>query len=319
MTCTLEIGHIGASINIRWMKSDRYKASADRRPFLPTVMNKIEKRRGLTSTSTLENELTAVRSFVKFAGKGLTMNDVTSKLIIGYERWLLKRGLKNNTAACYLRSLRAVLNRCGKDGTSLFKKVRTGTFPTEKRAVDKATIRKIEVVRLTPGSFPALARELYIFSIMAMGMPFVDLAHLKKSNVCDGHIVYHRQKTGKRIKVKIEPCMQKIIDRHSNPDSPYVFPLLKTGSEREYASLLNRYNQALNKISVKAGLPQSLTSYTARHTWATTAYKNGEPLAVISKALGHSSPIVTLNYLKEIDDEAVVRANRMLIERFNIF
>ena len=191
MTCTLEIGHIGASINIRWMKSDRYKASADRRPFLPTVMNKIEKRRGLTSTSTLENELTAVRSFVKFAGKGLTMNDVTPRLMIGFERWLLKRGLKNNTAACYLRSLRAVLNRCGKDGTNLFKKVRTGTFPTEKRAVDKATIRKIEAVQLNSGSFPALARELYIFSIMAMGMPFVDLAHLKKSNVCNGHIIYH--------------------------------------------------------------------------------------------------------------------------------
>ena len=64
MICTLEMGHIGAYINIRWLKSDRYEASADRRPFLPTVMNEVEKRRGLTSKSTLENELTAVRSFI---------------------------------------------------------------------------------------------------------------------------------------------------------------------------------------------------------------------------------------------------------------
>ena len=317
MTCTLEVGHIGASINIRWMRSDRYYASADKRSFLPTVLNEIEKRRGLTSTSTLENELTAIRSFIRFAGKGITMGDITPQLIGNYERWLIGKDIRKNTSACYLRSLRAVLNRCGKDGTNLFKKVRTGTFPTEKRAVDKKTIRKIEAVRLTPGTFPTLTRELYIFSIMAMGMPFVDLAHLKKSDVHDGHIIYHRQKTGKRIKVKIEPCMQEIIDRYNDPESPYLFPLLKTDSEKEYASLLNRYNRTLNKISLKAGLPQSLTSYTARHTWATTAYKTGEPLAVISKALGHSSPIVTLNYLKETDDKAVMLANSLILREFN--
>lgn len=317
MNCFIEVGNFGAYLNIRWIKNERNNESADRRPFLPTVNNEIEQRRGLTSRSTLENELTAVRSFTRFAGKSIAMGDVTPKLINDYERWLLAKGVKRNTSACYLRSLRAVLNRCGKDGTSLFQKVRTATVRTEKRAIDEASIHKVRNIRLSPRGFPAIARELYLFSIMAMGMPFVDLAHLRKSDVCNGHIIYHRQKTGKRIKVKIEPCMQRIIDQFSKSESPYLFPLLKSGSDQEYLTLLNRYNRALAKISTIAGLTKKLTSYTARHTWASMAYKNGASLAVISKALGHSSPVMTQNYLKEIDDEAIGLANRRFLREFN--
>ena len=317
MICTLEMGHIGAYINIRWLKSDRYETSADRRPFLPTVMNEVEKRRGLTSKSTLENELTAVRSFIKFAGKDITMDDITPQLIGNYERWLIGKDIRKNTSACYLRSLRAVLNRCGKDGASLFKKVHTGTIRTEKGAVDGDTIRKLRDVQLAPGSFPAFARELYLFSIMAMGMPFIDLAHLRKSDVRDGNIIYHRHKTGRRVKVWIEPAMQEILTRYSDDNSPYLFPLLKTGSEQEYLSLLSRYNRALARISVKAGLKKRLTSYTARHTWASMAYRKGVPLAIISKALGHSSPVMTQTYLKEIDDNAIMQANQDILREFN--
>ena len=317
MTCTLEVGHIGAYINIRWMKSERYEISADRRPFLPTVMNEVEKRRGLTSTSTLENELTAIRSFIRFAGKGITMDDITPQLIGNYERWLIGKDIRKNTSACYLRSLRAVLNRCGKDGASLFRKVHTGTIRTEKRAVDGDTIRKIQNVPLVSGSFLAHARELYIFSIMAMGMPFIDLVHLRKSDVRDGSIIYYRHKTGRRVKVGIEPAMQEILTRYSDPNSPYLFPLLKAGSEREYRSLLSRYNRALARISVLAGLKKKLTSYTARHTWASMAYKKGVPLAIISKALGHSSPVMTQTYLKEIDDNAIIQANRDVLREIN--
>lgn len=317
MNCMIEIGSIGASINIRRIRNKRNHEYADRRPFLPTVKNEIEKRHGLTGKSTIENELTAIRSFVRYAGKSLTMGDVTPRLIGDYERWLLNRGIKHNTSACYLRSLRAVLNRCGKDGAYLFRKVHTATFRTEKRALDEHSIRKIRNVRLREGSFLALARELYLFSIMAMGIPFVDLAHLRKSDICDGHIIYNRQKTGKQVKVRIEPCMQSIIDRLDDSESRYLFPLLKTGSEREYLSLLNRYNRSLARISTLAGLKRRLTSYTARHTWASMAYKKGIPLAVISKALGHSSPIMTQNYLKEIDDEAIGLANRRFLREFN--
>ena len=317
MNCTIEVGHIGAYINIRWIKKKNDEVRVDGRPFLPTVMNEIKKRRGQTSTSTMENELTAVRSFKKYADRNLTMADITPQLIHGYERWLLDKGIKPNTSACYLRSLRAVLNRCGQDGSSLFSEVHTGREVTEKRAADIKTIRKIKEVTLNPDSFLSIARELFIFSIMAMGIPFVDLAHLRKSDVRDGYLIYHRRKTGKRVKVKIEPCMEEIISRHCNHNSLYLFPLLHGNTEKEYHSLLCRYNRALAQLSVKSGIKRKVTSYTPRHTWASMAYKKGETLAVISKALGHSSPMTTLAYLDEIDDTAIGQANRRLLIEFN--
>lgn len=317
MNCTIEVGRIGAYINIRWIKNKREEVRADRRPFLPTVINEIEKRRGLTGTSTLENELTAVRSFIRYVGRSLTMADITPELIRGYERWLLDRGVRPNTSACYMRSLRAVLNRCGADGNNLFENVRTGKETTKKRAADEETLRRIKHLQLHDGSFLALARDAHLFSIMAMGIPFIDLAHLKKSDVKDGFIVYNRKKTGRRVTVKMEPCMQEIIDRYTDKSSLYLFPLLRTGSEKEYHALLCRYNRALAKLSTMTNLSLKLTTYTARHTWASMAYKRGVPLAVISKALGHSSPVTTLAYLKEIDDTAIEQANKRLLIEFN--
>ena len=317
MNCTIEVGRIGAYINIRWIKNKRDEVNTDRRPFLPTVINEIEKRRGQTGTSTLENELTAVRSFIRYAGRSLNMSDLTPELIHRYERWLLDRGIKPNTSACYMRSLRSVLNRCGADGSNLFENVRTGKEITKKRAADEETLRSIKLLQLHDGNFLALTRDAFLFSIMAMGIPFVDLARLKKSDVKDGFIVYNRKKTGRRVTVKMEPCMQVIIDRYSNHDSPYLFPLLRSGSEKEYRALFCRYNRALAKLSAMMGLKLKLTSYTARHTWASMAYKRGVTLAVISKALGHSSPVTTLAYLKEIDDSAIEQANRRLLIEFN--
>ena len=318
MNCTIEVGRIGAYINIRWINRNKSNnETIDRRPLLPTVKNEIEKRRGQTSSSTLENELTAVRSFTKYAGRSLMMADLTPGLIRGYERWLLGRGIKPNTSACYMRSLRSVLNRCGADGSNLFKEVRTGKESTRKRAVDEDTLQRIKNTPLQQGTFLGLARDAFLFSIMAMGMPFIDLAHLRKSDVKDGIIIYNRRKTGRRVTVKMEPCMQEIIDRYSKEDSPYLFPLLRSGSDKEYRSLLCRYNRALAKLTTIMGLPLRLTSYTARHTWASMAYRKGIPLAVISKALGHSSPVTTLAYLKEIDDSAIVQANKRLLIEFN--
>lgn len=304
----------GVSISI-WRpgstKSDN--TPSDRRPFLSTVMNEIERRRGIIATSTVENELTAVRSFTLYAGRQLTIGDINQEKLCGYERWLQKNDVSPNTSAIYMRSLRAVLNRCGADGTTLFSKVNTNKIPVEKRAVGVETVREVRDVAINPDSFLSRARALFLFSIMAKGMPFIDLAHLRHSDIHDGHIIYHRQKTRRRVSVPIEPCMQDIINRYGTTDGPYLFPLLKGNSHCEYAAVLKRYNRALHKLSELTLLPCILTSYTARHTWASLAYQHGIPLATISKSLGHSSPLTTQAYLKEIDDDTADAATRQLL------
>ena len=54
-------------------------------------------------------------------------------------------------------------------------------------------------------------------------------------------------------------------------------------------------------------------TYTARHTWATTAFHTKVTVGVISNALGHSSVKVTETYLKPFENEALDKANKKII------
>ncbi|MBR5107753.1 MAG: site-specific integrase [Bacteroidales bacterium] len=317
MNITLRLRNVGTGLGFLWHKGVKKDNNRENKRFADIYREEIERRKGLVSESTIENELTAYRSFLAFAGYGFTISTLTSEHIIRYERWLRDKGVCPNTSACYMRSLRAVANRLGLDGKALFAQVRTARDKAEKKAVDIGTIRKLKATRLPEDTFQTLARDAFLFSIMAMGMPFIDLAHLRKSDVRDGVIVYNRRKTGRRITVRMEPCMEDILSRYDSA-SPYLFPLLTETeppkTEAEYRRLIGRYNRALRRISLKCGLEKKLTSYSARHTWATLAYKQGMGLASISKALGHASPVTTQNYLKEIDDMGLSEANKRLIE-----
>lgn len=293
----------------------------DKRDFLSTVHQEIERRRGIVSTSTIENELTAYRSFLAFAGTKIKMSDLTGDRMKAYERWLLKKSVSRNTSACYMRSLRSVFNRLGLDGWALFKDVRTSKDLAEKRALGKEEVKMIMETDIKGHKFITCARDLFLFSLMAMGIPFIDLIHLRKTSIKDGFLIYHRRKTGRQAKVYLEPCLKEIIARYSREDSPFLFPLLSekpnADSDWAYHNLLGRYNRALGKISQMAGLSRRITSYTARHTWATIAYRKGGSLGAISKALTHATPITTQNYLKELDDREIIEVNRLVLKEFN--
>ena len=150
-------------------------------------------------------------------------------------------------------------------------------------------------------------------------MPFVDIAFLLKSQIHNDHIIYYRHKTGQRICIKLETPIEQIIHRYIRKDSPYVFPILSAGTHadvfRDYENARSRYNRHLRKIGEMAGLAHRLTSYVARHSWASMAYHANIDLSVISKALGHTSPNTTLTYIREIDDERIDQANHLLLNQ----
>lgn len=282
-----------------------------------TALQKVSQMGDAVSRSTRENYLTALRSLRRFAGENLCVGDVSQTLLHSYERWLTGQGISRNTSSCYMRSLRAVLGKLtGADTEPLFKGVYTGRCTTEKRAVGEETVRRLKGLKLSAHSPLALARDLFLFSFYAQGMPFVDMAFLRRQQIARGQLVYHRHKTGTRISVALQPCMQTIISRYQ-AEGDYVFPLLHTADAQaaynEYLTQLNWYNRALKKLAQQAGIKENLTSYTARHSWATAAYHANVELPVISKALGHSNPQTTLTYLREIDDHRLEAANRRII------
>ena len=282
--------------------------------------------------STAENYRTAVRSFVRFnSGRDVPLSALDAETLRRYERWLREGGVCLNTSSCYLRSLRAIYNKAASKRLVKDRAPFKGLFTGNERTV-KRSIGAEEVRRLVLSPFPppcgggkekvASALDLFLFSFYAMGIPFVDLAHLKKSQVKDGVLTYHRRKTNRPVRVKLEKCMLDILEKYKAEGTDYLFPILyKVKDGRQvavsYASALNRYNRSLKELARQAGIGVNLTSYVARHSWASIAYEHGIGLPVISKALGHTDTKTTLIYVEGIKDERLAEANRELLERFS--
>lgn len=287
--------------------------------FLKAATKEIGRLRDSLSYSTLENYKTALRALKQYLNHDVSIDQINKITIKGFERWLRAKNLCINTTSCYMRSIRALLNRMAvSNKTHAFDGIYTGRAKTEKRAIAESDIISIKRLNLRPGSFQALARDIFLFCYYAMGMPFVDVAFLRRSQICGNQLVYHRHKTGQRVVVPLEPCMLEIIERY-HTDSEYVFPLLNSlnpqKAYQEYLKKLNSYNRSLKSIAKKAGLTIRLTSYCARHTWASVAYGANIELAVISKALGHSNPRTTLIYIKDINDNRLAQASHMILSR----
>jgi hypothetical protein len=105
---------------------------------------------------------------------------------------------------------------------------------------------------------------------------------------------------------------------YDTSSSPYVFPILRAGATmaetaRRYRSALSYHNRLLKRIGCMAGLARPLTTYVARHSWASAAYKDGVNINVIAQALGHSSPETTRIYVRELDGSQVFRANKNVL------
>lgn len=275
------------------------------------------------STSTSENYKTAVRSFIRFNnGADILLALINADMMKQYELWLRKRGVCPNTSSCYMRSLRAIYNKAVAKrqipDKKPFSAVFSGNEKTQKRSVDINDIRRIQSLSLPDGSVQALTRDLFLFSFYAMGMPFIDMAYLKKSRIKDGILTYYRHKTGRQIRIKLEKCMSDIISKYENRHTDYIFPIIcitsNQSKERSYGSALSCYNRTLKTLSQKAGIKRKLTSYVARHSWASIAYGKNIELSTISKALGHADTQVTLTYINDINDTQLTKANKKILK-----
>ena len=151
-------------------------------------------------------------------------------------------------------------------------------------------------------------------------MSFVDIAYLKKTDISNGVISYCRRRTGQLMSVRIESCMQYIVNKYKENTSEYIFPIIKSDDKgeayKQYRSAINIYNRNLGILSDMIGSGCKLSSYTARHSWATAARKHDVPISVISAGMGHNSETTTQIYLKSIEDNEIDKFNAELIKIF---
>ncbi len=262
----------------------------------------------------------ALRSFRNFRnGEDLDFGSLNFNVVKQYESWLKAKGLVPNTVSFYMRVLRAVYNKAVISGYAEmgnpFRYVYTGVDKTVKRAIDPKLILKLK-------SFPLsgdldFSRDMFLLSFYLRGISFVDLAHLSKKNLSGRHIAYYRRKTGQYISIKVEPCISDIIKKYASSvrESDYLLPILVRTPD--YYSALRLQNKRLTKISKLMRLSKPITTYVARHSWASMAKHSGIPIRVISEGMGHNSEKTTNIYLDSLDRTIIDKANHKLLKKFN--
>ena len=276
----------------------------------------------LRRVGTVKNYRAAMRSFSRFRkGEDIPLMLVNRIVMEDYQTYLKSAGLAPNSISFYMRILRAVYRRAVDQGVTddrrPFRSVFTGAEKTHKRAVSVADIRRTRHLDLSRRPNLEFARDIFMFIFFCRGMSFIDAAFLKKTDIQGGVLVYRRHKTGQELYVKVVKPIRELIDRYSDDCSPYLLPVVSPLSvideRKQYESALRRVNNSLKIIADMAKLPIPLTTYCARHSWATIAKAKNVPVSVISDALGHESVATTQIYLASIDASAIDRANELVI------
>lgn len=260
--------------------------------------------------------------FIEEKGKIVFLADVTQALVQEYVAYLNGLDLSVNSKNSYISNLRAMYNRAckgwkGRPDERPFEGIVLKREETAKRAIPVEMIKKMVTLDLTEKPEKKQAADLALFSFLACGMPFVDIAHLTQENLIkDGKVLsYRRQKTGALIEMEISPAMRLMIDRYKRPGAKYLFPILPEGATYEqYKKCLAQENRYLEDVQKLLGLSTKLTTYVFRHSWASAAYHMGISISIISQALGHSSEKMTRIYLSAFDAEKVGEANEKVSE-----
>ena len=271
----------------------------------------------------------ALCSFSKFCGTTyVAFSQVTRERLRNFGQYLFECGLKPNTVSTYMRMLRSIYNRGIESGEApyiprLFRDVYTGVDVRQKKALPVSELRKL--LYGDPVSEP-LRRTQAIAALMFQfcGMPFVDLAHLEKSALERNVLRYNRVKTHTPMSVEVLDTAKELISQLRNkqepqPDCPdYLFDILRGDKKRkdeqtyrEYQSALRKFNNHLARLARALHVNSTVTSYTLRHSWATTAKYRGVPIEMISESLGHTSIKTTQIYLKGFELKERTEVNRL--------
>lgn len=193
-----------------------------------------------------------------------------------------------------LRTLRALYNRAIKQ-----KLIEKDFYPfndysikyekTRKRAITGADLERVKAF-VPETARQARAKEYFMLSFYLMGASFVDIAFLKVKNIIGGRIEYKRQKTGQLHSIPISAPLQELLDKYlpEKGKDDFIFNVIKSSDqEKQWGNVrheLGRVNKSLKEIGMACGIEAPLTSYVARHSYATIAKYKGVPTAIISES-----------------------------------
>jgi len=274
----------------------------------------------ISTANSYQDSLTSILSYKK----NLKVSQITPDFLKGYEKWMTDNGRSLTTVGMYLRALRTIFNIAIENEV-----IDASKYPFKKYTIPapqkiSRTLKKEEIKLIinytAKRDADAIALDYWVFSFISNGMNFKDIALLKYGNINGDFIEFRRAKTKRTTKnnslpimVPLDESLLDIIRKRGNKSKKkedYIFPIFKHGltPKQEYVrnkTFIRNTNKRLARVGKELGLSLKVTSYVARHCFATIQKNNNAPLAYISEALGHSNLKTTQNYFGRFEDEGL--------------
>lgn len=276
------------------------------------------------------NSYNTLRNFNKGKKLNYTFSHIDVSFCKKFEDWMRSKGNKDTTLSYQFRTLRATYNKAIEAKIvarekNPFIEYKLSHFNTKtiKRALSKKDILKIINADCTSQSkLRQLTHDLFSFSYLCGGISFVDIANLTRQNIVEDRLIYQRQKTHGNINLLLSKEASTIIAKYSTyqQEAEYLFPILHCKrhitpmqKSNRVHKICHQVNTELRAFAKELGITAEVTTYVARHSFATILKKSGVNIGIISQALGHQDIKTTQIYLNKFDNEQVDDAMKNLL------
>lgn len=288
-------------------------------------IDRLKKEGSFSTATTYINTMGCLKAFTK--GKAVLIGDITLDWLKRWKAFMKSdktpsgKPLSTSTISIYMRCMRQIINKAITEGhlkREQYPFTDRSLIPTSrniKKALTMEDIQKIVNYKPLEGSTEHFSRDLWLFSYLLNGANIKDIAYLKWSDINKDKVTFIRAKTRSTKETTITAILtteaEAILNRWANPRGlgNYVFNILDSGmsAEQEFKTirqLIKTTNKYLERIAKALEIDFKITTYSARHSYATILKRAGVPIAFISEALGHHSLNTTQNYLGSFEDEA---------------
>jgi len=310
------------------------KAAGDVLAFIEDLVVDMESKGKAGNAATYRNTARVLRRFTE--GRELPFANLTAAMLEAFDEHLRAAGCTGGGISVYMRTLRAVVGKATKAGlmhrdqypfeTKMSSGYAIANLSSENnpRPITDEDMNKVKRFPFDEHPHLAEAVRLFLFSYYSGGMNFADIARLKPPDVTkDGRIVYKRQKTKRKgrdaeLSFKVSDAVAEILAAFDGHGGPYLFPFLGpehvTEKQRKTRidKCLKRVNRELKEVAEVLGLDSNLTTYVARHTFATTLNWKDVSVEVISQRMGHKSIATTRAYLKRLPNKVLDEVDELL-------
>ncbi len=267
--------------------------------------------------------------------KAIPLDIINVEWLQKYETWMLKNGKSPSTIGKYVRNLRTIFNIAIEREL-----IPRETYPFGKRKYQIPSTKNVKKA-LTHDEVKAIyeyeplnhsearARDLWLFSYLCNGINMKDIALLKYKNIEVDKLTFKRAKTERASRSKSEVIVVYLVDQALeiikkwgkiplHPDN-LVFDFVdpEASLDRQAQQIRNatlNVNKYMKRIRLALGIPIKVTTYSARHSFATVLKRSGASTEFISESLGHKDLKTTENYLDSFESDVKREFQKKLLD-----